>query len=374
MRIGILTHELNTNYGGILQNFALQQILIKQGHNPITLNYRKFTPLKTKILSMGKRSLKCIVGKKVPLRGWPTDNELSIITQFTQRFINRYIITTPVFNLRNLGKIKIGQLDALVVGSDQVWRGNNEYISKFFFSDFEYLNIPKVAYAASMGVDRWSLTDEETRTCSRLAKLFKAISVREDNAIQQCKEKLGVDALFVLDPTLLIDKSVYVDITGNSKTSSVNCRRMMTYVLDKSKYKQDIIEAVSEKLMLTPHKVMAEKYFIEAGSKNINKCIMPPVEDWLQGFMDADFVVTDSFHGTVFSIIFEKPFLTIINENRGACRFTSLLRLFHLESRIVNNVDEALRVINEPIDFANVKNIIDKKREESITFLINSLI
>ena len=373
MKIGILTHSLGTNYGGILQNFALQKKLIELGYSPVTFNYITKTPLKIKILSMTKRFIKCLCGKTVPLRGWPTESEEYIISQFTRIFINKHIYVTPKFELKNLGKIDISNYGAIVVGSDQVWRGNNKYIEKFFFSDFVNSKIPKVAYAASMGVDWWSLTEKETKICSQLTKLFSAISVREDNAVNLCKEHLGVNAKLVLDPTLLIDKTYYEKVVEEASIPHREDRSMMVYVLDRDEYKQTIITTIAGKLKLAPHEVMAESSFRNAGRKNIDKCIMPPVEKWIRGFMDADFVVTDSFHGTVFSIIFEKPFVTIINKRRGAGRFTSLLKMLNLEERIIDSTDDALRIISRPIDYKEVQKILSKKRNESIEFLSDNL-
>lgn len=374
MRIGILTHPLETNYGGIVQNFALQTILKELGHSPITLDYKDETPLKIKILSFIGRIIKRIKGKSVPLRGWMTKSEKYYISKNTYEFIQNYIHTTPTFPLLKMGSISKKEYDALIVGSDQVWRGGRTAIEKFFFSDFQDVDIPKIAYAASMGADWWSLTKKETKICKSLAQKFKAISVREDNAIQLCKENLDVEAVHVLDPTMLIDRKYYVDIVENKNVPPLPKGTLMTYVLDKEDKKEEIINCVSKKLCLKKHTVMAKSYFQFVGHKYIVDCVFPPIQNWLRGFIDAEYVVTDSFHGTVFSVIFNKPFITIVNQKRGAGRFVSLLGMLGLENRMVNSIEEAEMVMNKKIDWQSVNAIVQNKRIESIEFLKNNLV
>ena len=229
------------------------------------------------------------------------------------------------------------------------------------FLDHEEI-IKKIAYAASFGVENWEYSPQQTIQCAALSKKFDAISVREDTAIKLCKEHLGVKAVHVLDPTLLIPKEDYIKLVAkdNIPKSKGN---LMTYVLDKTNDKNEIIQKIAKKLDLIPFSVMPEKTFSEVGSNGLKDCIFPPVTQWIRGFMDAEFVVTDSFHGTIFAIIFNKPFIVIGNSERGMTRFKSLLKIFGLKDRlIISSVDLTLEKINSTIDFNRV-NITLKKRE-----------
>lgn len=373
MKIGILTHPLGTNYGGMLQNFALQTALKECGHEPVTLYYESLTPLKIKVMSMAGRLVKKMMGRRVPLRGWPTEREARVIAQYTEQFIDKYIATTRKCELHELASLKSENFDALVVGSDQVWRGVDGNVDAFFLSDFVDVKVPKLAYAASLGVDWWPFGAAQTARCKELVKQFGAVSVREDNAVALCRENLGVDAKWTLDPTMLIDKRYYEDAVKAYETKACPKNMMMVYVLDKSATKKDIVAKVGEELGLTPHSVMSGAHFYDVGPRHLDDCIFPPVEEWLKGFIEAEYVVTDSFHGTVFSIIFNKPFVSIANNERGRGRFNSLLGMFGLEDRLVDSWEQTEKVLRAPIDYKKVNEILEARRGESLAFLKDNL-
>lgn len=374
MKIAILTHTLSTNYGGLLQNYAMQTILRDLGHDTITLNHQDDIPAKTKFLSIASRLLKRLSGGEIPLRVWPTKLEKEIIAQNTKPFIEKYINTTSEFKMRSILEHAPKDIEAIIVGSDQVWNAHYiKPIEQFYLSDFRDAEIIRVAYAASFGMNSWLYTTEETSKCSELAKGFNAISVREDRGIEYCKDYLGVNAELVLDPTLLIGRSRYTSIVESAKLPPIPDKIMMTYVLDKSPEKMSIVDYVAQTLGLKVHSVMAGDHFKNVGSNQLEKCIFPSVEEWLQGFMAAEFVVTDSFHGTVFSIIFNKPFIAILNKGRGSDRFTSLLNMINLTSRLVTSVDETKNALASNIDYKEVNRLLENKRAKSIEFLITNL-
>ena len=148
----------------------------------------------------------------------------------------------------------------------------------------------------------------------------------------------------------------------------------MTYVLDQSEKKQAIVRKVSQTLGLSPNVVMPEMNFSQVGKKYINQCVFPPVTDWLRGFMDAEYVITDSFHGTVFSILFNKPFVVMANRERGMARLTSLLKKFKLEERWVHSLEDVTdKMLYAPVDFAKVNQMLDIEREKAKIFLMESL-
>jgi len=114
---------------------------------------------------------------------------------------------------------------------------------------------------------------------------------------------------------------------------------------------------------------MQPKKFYDKERKGINDCVFPPVEEWIRGFIDAEFVVTDSFHGTVFSILFNKPFVSIGNKGRGLSRFTSLLKMFKLENRLIFNSEYCNLDNLNSIDWERTNSILRDKREKSLRFL-----
>lgn len=369
MKIGIVTHALINNYGGILQNYAMQFVLKDLGHEVLTIDRMVKVPLLVKIKSIIKRFLQRLVGKNLRVRAWTKKSEFNIINKNTRGFVREYIsTTTEVLEEKQLGLIQSSyRFDGYVVGSDQVWRRNSngngvEFLN--FVSDRD--DITKVAYAASFGIDYWNYSSIETQKYSELAKLFDSISVREKSGIDLCETYLGVEAQEMVDPTLLLDKEDYSRLVFNAKIEQ-SAGDLFVYVLDRSEENTNIIHSINSHLSLVPFEIMPEQNFmleLPKGEKfDILKCQFPKVEKWLRAFIDAKFVVTDSFHGTVFAIIFNKPFISIQNSKRGSTRFHSLLTTFGLQDRLVTDINAVTpELIFSEIDFLK----IEEKRKELI--------
>lgn len=365
MKIGILTQPLHNNYGGLLQAYALQKFLRNQGNDVLTVDFacnRKphLWGLKGIVINMiRKYLLRRSIASVFPL----SDLQKRAIAQHTNRFKAEYIRTTqPITCLGEFNFIKQYQFDAFVVGSDQVWRPTYSPGMPAFFLDFlgDDKDTLRIAYAASFGVDHCSEFSENDQVrYGTLLKKFHAVSVREDSAVKLCRDHFGVTATHVIDPTLLLDKEDYCALIESDKIP-VSAGNMMVYVLDKAPEKQLIIEQVARVRGLKPYTVVPDEV----------DGVYPPVTQWLRGFMDAEYVVTDSFHGVVFSIIFNKPFIAIGNHDRGLARFTSLLNMFALEDRLISNVNQLTEVvINSQIDFSRVNDILKTQKLFASEFL-----
>src|SRR5690606_19494961 len=253
-----------------------------------------------------------------------TKKERELIDKNNLSFLKKYINRSVLINADNdLSEyFKNNTFDAVIVGSDQTWRPKYSPNIYNYYLDFleENQQIKKIAYASSFGTAEWEYTTEETEKCKKLVKQFDAISVREAAGVDLCKNKLGVDATHLLDPTLLLTADDYSEIINRPKEN----KELFTYVLDESKEKQDFINEVSQKLNLKQHTNQGISFNANV-KRPLEELIKPPLETWLQGFRDAEFVITDSFHGTVFSIINKKPFISLVNVERGASRFESFL-------------------------------------------------
>jgi polysaccharide pyruvyl transferase WcaK-like protein len=238
------------------------------------------------------------------------------------------------------------------------------------------MGIKRISYAASFGKDDLSeYGDKLIKKSAALAKKFDAISVREDSGVDICNEYWGVKAQQHVDPTLLLEKNDYLkliheDINILKKSDG----QISTYVLDSDKNKDEIIDKVCSHLKLKSFDIMPPKPMTKKELRsNPNKYALPHVTQWLKSFKDADFVITDSFHGTVFSIIFNKPFIAIGNKERGLTRFSSLLRLFKLEDRLVSNSNGALSIVNSPINWREVNDVKFREKKRGIKYLIDNL-
>lgn len=386
MKIGIITQPLAVNYGGLLQNYALQQALIRMGHEVYTINRNdfpniytvsKYVALKFYIMHIIRR----ILGKPSSLqsfRQWGISYQDYIkIRMSCKDFVENNIKTTELFKTQQKLQeiIEKYNFNGYVVGSDQVWRPIYSLNIYNDFLDFcqDKKDIKRLAYAASFGVDNWEFNDEQTKECSRLAKMFNAISVREESGIKLCKEHLGIDAIHVLDPTLLLEKEDYIKLAeqNNEKESEGN---LFCYILDTNDSIKRAIDNIENKMSLKSFQVKAKKSLSAYNSKdNIEDYVIPSPTKWIRAFMDAKMVFTDSFHGCVFSIIFNKPFWVIGNKERGNARFDSLLKLFNLENRRItldeiNNTD-----LKSPIDWNSVNAIKKEWQNKSIEFIKENL-
>ena len=380
MEILILTQPLHTNYGGLLQAYALQQILKGMGHDVVTdrLGVVRKLPLWNRALRFLYHAVQFCILKNY--RYYPYrylfvsfDKESKAkrsISINTERFVNTYIDTIDLLTRSNESVIDaVRQFDAIVVGSDQVWRATMSDIPTYFLSFTKAINVKRIAYAASFGTDDLNeYSKMDMKIASESIKLFDAVSVREKSGVHLCRDYFKMDAVHVLDPTMLLSKDDYLKlIEEEDKPCSENI--LLTYVLDRTQEKNDIIQRVGEALHLTSCENGAVKYFSNVVESNVSECIYPSVSRWVAGFRDAQFVVTDSFHGTVFSIIFNKPFVAILNSTRGSSRFISLLSVLGLENRLISTTNDLLEEHLKPIDYTEVNKILNDWRYLSISFM-----
>ena len=356
MKIAIVTQPLKANYGGVLQNFALQRTLIKLGHHPITIDYRDSTPVWFYLLQTIKTLLllpfPSLRRKFTPFRNvFPRDPRI-------MNFVHQHIVLTHEQYLSYKKEIlRKYQIDAVVVGSDQVWRPlyNPGCLYDTFLEFVGGAKVKKLAYAASFGVDFWEYTDQQTRRCSKLISNFTAVSVREISGVSLCKEYLGIEATPVLDPTLLLTLDEYAAVCSSVPVNKV--KYVCSYMLDASSEQKKMIED------------FAKENDLQLVLFSAHNALTYSVEEWLSLFRDATYVITDSFHGTVFSIIFRKEFYTLLNSSRGATRFESLLSQFALDSRVVSSIGTN----HAPIDWANVEKYKSKLVQSSLNFLRDGL-
>ena len=380
MEILILTQPLHTNYGGLLQAYALQQILKGMGHDVVTdrLGVVRELPLWNRALRFLYHATQFYILKNY--RYYPYrylfvsfDKESKAkrsIAVNTERFVNTHIDTIDLLTRSNESVIDaVRQFDAIVVGSDQVWRATMSDIPTYFLSFTKAINVKRIAYAASFGTDDLNeYSKMDMKIASESIKLFDAVSVREKSGVHLCRDYFKMDAVHVLDPTMLLSKDDYLKlIEEEDKPCSENI--LLTYVLDRTQEKNDIIQRVGEALHLTSCENGAVKYFSNVVESNVSECIYPSVSRWVAGFRDAQFVVTDSFHGTVFSIIFNKPFVAILNSKRGSSRFISLLSVLGLENRLISTTNDLLEEHLKPIDYTEVNKILNDWRYLSISFM-----
>lgn len=378
--ICILTQPLTNGYGGLLQAYALQTVLRRLGHKVMTENRKHNATIVERVLDNIKLFLAPIVGPFMTLF-----TQVYYSSKMTERIINKapdyfkskYLATTAAVYSNTKETLKRYHFDTYIVGSDQVWRPKYSFgegsILNYFLDFTEGQEVKRISYAASFGVPYCEFTSAQKEKCGALLRRFDAVGVREEKGVEQCQEYFGVDAQLVLDPTILLDKRDYENLVYAENEPKFD-KSLFCYFLDPSKEKEEMVEKVAKRKSLVPFSIMPTEHYYNVGKKYIDKCKYRSVTSWLRAFMDAEFVITDSFHGTVFSIIFNKPFITIANRDRGVSRFESLLNLFGLENRMVHSKEDIEGTLAcSSIDFCKVNEIRNKERLKSIKFLSEAL-
>ena len=359
MKIAILTLRVDNNYGGHLQRYALSKVLQDLGHEPVVLYFRSFwdgdSRLK-RIKKAMKNAIKGIIGwRHNPVLYWRHEiYDWEDIRAYTYPFFEQYVKHSPlIFDNASLKKhIRKSGYDAFVVGSDQVWRKayTERWGVEHFFLDFAPNGTKKIAYAASFGLPDMEYNADEITRLHELYKQFDAVSIREISGLDVLAKHGWTEhkAVLVLDPTMLLPKEHYQELikNGNAVPSEGN---MFCYVLDES----DEIRAKIE--LLATEKNMKPFYASIEGDNRMS------VEQWLRAFDDAEFVVTNSYHGIVFALIFNKPFYLIQNSDRGNARFLSLMKMFDLKED------------NTVIDWRKVNAKMTEMREMSMNYLMENL-
>lgn len=376
MKVGVLTLPLIDNYGGIVQAVALCSYLETQGHNVVLIQKPHHVPPRG-FMPHVKAAVRWLL-VRIPfqdfkrLRSLHKERlKLARLKAFHRPFVEKAIRSiSPDLHITDELKAYASRerFDAIIVGSDQVWRKryiNNPYYQSYFLDFVDGKTCRKIAYAASFGMDKWEGTGDEERI-GRLLADFHAVSTREQSGVHVCRDTFGHSgAIHLLDPTLLMDRDFYINrIIAPHVSGDFEVNGLLTYVLDEEQDKADIIRRAMD--ATGNAKVTHLKGFGEGGR-------VRTVPEWLAGFQRTDFVVTDSFHGMIFSIIFEKNFIAIGNQGRGMDRFTSLLSQIGLEERLVFTADDLKPGLFKPVDYTRVREALQPLRARAIAFLANSL-
>ena len=286
---------------------------------------------------------------------------------FTINFANK--TTNLVVIKKKFSEIKENDYDILMVNSDQTWRKFSNYFFDYGFLRFaRNWNIKKFVYGTSIGFDYWPFTPKEDMIMKELLKNFTGVSVREMGSIKLIQKHLGITPEFVLDPTLLIDKKYYLNLIKDYKNKINNNNKytnndyIFFYTFGNIRTSEFKINRLYKELKFKKR----EKIF----DFNLNN--NQTIEDFLYYISNCKAVVTQSFHGTVFSIIFKKPFITISVKGWAEERFRSLGKLLGVEKRIVNynqrpNINLLSTHLN--VNYSLIKDL----RKKSIDFIKKNL-
>ena len=349
--IGIVSNFYAGNFGGSLTQYALYNTLEDMGYNCLMIERPKN--------SSGKASPATLTKLYI-------ENPYPVVALSKQK--------EDMNDMRSFNN----NCEMYVVGSDQLYQ-YNLYKSLGRLPSLEWADNAKkkIAYAASFGHDHLWGDQRGLSEMGYFIRQFDAFSVREDSGVDIMRDNFGVDAQWVLDPVFLCDKKHYDKLIAKAD-KQFDKHYIASYILDPTSEKGEILK-YTEKQKKMKATVVSEfgrvgEYTEPLSDKGIN-VVELCVEERLKLIKNCDFFVTDSFHGTCFAIIMNKPFISIMNSNRGASRFPSLLSIFGLEDRLVTDIsdDSWKKVLEKPIDFGPVNNILKREKDKCIKWLRDAL-
>lgn len=365
-KVGTMTFHSAYNYGAVLQAYALKENIKKLGYDAYVINYGDenqypIFDLKNKDLSTICRNLQNIF--YVPKIKRRNINFKKFVSDKLDLYPNKYI------NDEELKKVA-DDFYAIVAGSDQIWNNSNKMKDKSdtFFLNFDG-NFKKISYAASFGDDADSIRKDSEKIVPWL-KDFDAISIRENEGKELLNE-LGIDSVLTIDPTLLLDKNDWEKL---EKRVNFKKNYILYYSVNSRKYSINVAKKVAKKMKLPVINLVLHPKSAFSGFKYI---IDSAPDEFLNIIHNARFVCTNSFHGTVFSIIYDKPFIAIFDEKNGQIvlenRKATLLKSVGLEDHMIT---ESMEIDIEKFlnyDYTETKKKLKVIREESINFLKKSL-
>lgn len=358
MKIGILTFHCAINFGAVLQAFGLSQYLRSLGHNVFVVDYRPayliapyrpFYPLR---MCAGKKSWKLVILLIVrELFSLP-------IRYKRERFFNRFIRENLHLSPLQLDD-KANDFDAFVFGSDQIWNCSLTHSDAVFWGNASaFEGRKRIAYAASAG----SIKVLDENAIANL-ELFNAVSVREKSLADYLNTISIKKIQTVLDPVLLAGRDVFSAIAITQQRSPY----LLYFTLDGNTELRVIAERMAKSRNLELIEIMSSNICF---SKSNVKHVLS-VNEFLGLIMNADFVVTKSFHGTAFAILFEREFMVYYDEQEVPERMYSLLNAVELDNRL-KHIDD-LSMDSSPIDWHQVNEKLEQMRVSSRQFLADAL-
>ena len=365
--ICLLTMHRVYNYGSILQAYATQSVLTSLGYQCKIIDYQypnKIHPNDNDKISLLMKFLKWCLQVK---QGFPERKK----EKKFQAFYRKYLNLTTYYPTKESLERNPPEGDVYIVGSDQTWNTRHIGTDTTFLLSFVPKGKPKISFSSSAA--GFELSKDFVDVFKRNISQFKAISVREVNTQKLIKNLVGIDVPVTLDATLLLDAAQWTSL-ANSSILKIKEPYILVYVLKYSFYPYPLATQLINKIYEeTGYHVVCLRYSAREhlgimDSEYLNESVSP--EDFLYLFQHASCVVTSSFHGTVFSIVFNKSFYSIVNPEISDDRIISLLNMLGIRERGISDMSDYKGL---EIDYSMVNEQLKKAQIESIKYLSDIL-
>lgn len=361
MKIGIITYHAAHNYGAMLQAYALQKILqLECGHNAEIINYRptlgddseRILPR----ISFPPR-LKALFRYLIKLRYY---NVLKQKHDSFELFLEKHLIKTDIYQTFDELKQYAYDFDVYITGSDQTFSPKSRYLDAFYLA-FCPLHCKKLAYAPSFGFNY--IPEDKVEKITALLKDYKYLSAREAEGCKLIESLIGIEVPSVLDPVFLLKSDIWRTIANSVELK--HKKYILCYALIGTEKQMQLASKI-KKLTGLPIVMLTHTVYPRTNADVTINFAGPQEFIWL--FDNASYIVTDSFHGTAFSIIFEKPFNPLIVFKEKAGRITNLLAKLSLENRLFDENTEMSQDMMA-LDYKVSRVIIEQERAKSINYL-----
>lgn len=377
-RIGIITILKTNNYGAELQAYATQAILSKLGYKAEIIDYLFYKNPEHKKTKASKPSFNHGLKKRLAETLYPViakfkaGSNKSNSKKRDERFDSFHTDNTAMSaTYRTMDELYASkkEYDVYMVGSDQVWNPGVYSSLLPYMLTFAPEGKKRVAYASSFGVS--SIPQECQWLYKKYLSQFSYIGVREKNAVDMVKEISGKDATWVLDPTLLLNKEDWMKVVKQSYGEKRNY--ILLYELTPCPYILELAKHFREKKGLEIIRICKNASVEDNDSTILNIIDAGPAE-FIDLFANAGMVITNSFHGTAFSINFGKEFYTITPARKhNNSRQRSILELFDLQDRLIAENTPIENISVKEIDYKATARILEDERKKSIDFLTNAI-
>ena len=347
--IGYIGWWYGANYGSVMTSFALNRVLKHMGKTVLMLDF-PYLPGQS-----GKKS------------------------DSSARHFGRYFYETSMRRQVDKHYDLNYYCDCFLVGSDQLWNwwSNRDIGTYYYFLEFADSKHKKIAYSTSFGHEDGYYPEDMRVKVSYLLHRFDAISVREATGVDICRKKFGVDAVQRVDPVFLCSIADYEEAIHYSQMK-LSTPYVLAYILNPTEEKLKAVRYVAEQKKLPYYIIIDGQGNEEELKKEIpDDCVLPKLEmaDWLSYFKNSSYVITDSYHGFCFSVIFHRPMIVFPNALRGVTRFASLGEITGLNSRFVYSFAEVLDkdLLEQSIDFVSIDARLQPEIQAGKEWLENAL-
>ena len=369
MKVDIITRHFIPNYGSILQTYSTQKALEKLGYDSEVINYIKDEETNKKSVATNSNIKQDGLKSKLKRLGYIILQRPNVtkMNKTFEKFREKYLRQTArEYHSSKELKEDLPKADVYCTGSDQVWStiGTEEYDSTYFL-DFVPEGKKCISYAASFGTAQ--LSKNLDKNLSNLLKKYETILVRENTAEEIIRKKGFNNVKQVVDPTLLLNQDEWSKICEPTKLDGKDY--ILVYQLHHNKEMEDYVRNLRKHTNLPIYRVHASIYYGLKPGKFIH---LPTPGQFVSYIKNAKYIITDSFHGTVFSLIFQKQFIDILPE-KTATRIESILKLVGLEDRILRSSTD-YSFLQKNINFDKAEKILAKERDNSIQDLKNALV